>query len=93
MTSPLPSWIGYLITIFLATYFFISIKQAVERLRQFYVSKGFNSTSPDDVDLFTGGLMETTFDGPGELFRAILVDGFCRLRDGDRFWYENRENK
>ena len=25
----------------------------------------------------------------GETFRAILVDQFTRLRDGDRFWYQS----
>lgn len=47
--------------------------------------------SIDDVDLWIGGLAETHFgDGMmGELFTAILLDQFERLRTGDRFWYEN----
>ncbi|QLQ31846.1 MAG: peroxidase [Candidatus Thiothrix singaporensis] len=47
--------------------------------------------SPDDVDLWVGGLAEKeTGDSlVGELSSAILVDQFTRLRDGDRFWYEN----
>ncbi|XP_060072103.1 dual oxidase 1-like [Ylistrum balloti] len=65
---------------------------AIANLRQLYIDKGLNGSVPDDVDLFTGGLMETTFDGPGPLFRAILVEQFCRVRDGDRFWYENKDN-
>ena len=52
--------------------------------------KYFNMT--DDIDLWVGGLLETTTDGPGPLFRAIIVDQFRRIRDGDRFWYENRLN-
>jgi len=44
------------------------------------------------IDIWTGGLLETTRFGPGELFRAIILDQFTRIRDGDRFWYENREN-
>lgn len=46
--------------------------------------------SVDDVDLWIGGLAEDTVDGAlvGETFRAILVDQFEALRDGDRFWYE-----
>ncbi|XP_052252760.1 dual oxidase 1-like isoform X3 [Dreissena polymorpha] len=47
----------------------------------------------DDIDVFVGGMMETTpTGGPGPLFRAILRDQFIRIRDGDRFWFENREN-
>lgn len=44
------------------------------------------------MDLFVGGLIETTFDGPGPLFTAITIDQFVRIRNGDRFWYENRDN-
>merc|ERR1719354_788936 len=44
------------------------------------------------VDVWTGGLMETQPEGPGELFREIIRDQFERIRDADRFWYENRDN-
>lgn len=47
----------------------------------------------NNVDLWTGGMMESTRDGPGELFRHIILDQFIRIRDGDRFWFENRQNK
>ncbi|XP_077966931.1 dual oxidase 2-like [Styela clava] len=46
----------------------------------------------DNVDIWTGGLLETTKTGPGELFRAIILDQFTRIRDGDRFWFENDKN-
>ena len=48
----------------------------------------------DDVnklDLWVGGMLETN-EGPGETFRRIIMDQFERIRDGDRFWYENRGN-
>ncbi len=47
--------------------------------------------SVDDIDLWVGGLAETHVNGGflGETFQAILVDQFTRLRDGDRFWYQN----
>ena len=46
----------------------------------------------DKVDVFAGGLAEDHVPGAvvGELFHAVLTDQFTRLRDGDRFWYENR---
>jgi hypothetical protein len=45
----------------------------------------------DNVDPWVGGLAEDHVAGAtmGEFFRAVLVDQFTRLRDGDRFWFEN----
>ena len=48
--------------------------------------------SLDDIDPWIGGILETE-DGPGELFRTVILDQFSRIRDGDRFWYENQRNK
>ena len=47
--------------------------------------------SVDEIDVWVGGLAEDHVPGSnvGELFQTILVDQFERLRDGDRFWYEN----
>ena len=47
--------------------------------------------SVDDIDLWIGGLAENHVPGAlvGETIHAILVDQFTRLRDGDRFWYQN----
>ncbi|XP_073969944.1 dual oxidase isoform X3 [Rhodnius prolixus] len=47
--------------------------------------------SIDNIDLYIGGMLESK-DGPGELFAAIILDQFTRLRDSDRFWFENTEN-
>lgn len=44
------------------------------------------------LDLFVGGLLETTDSGPGPLFQRILLDQFMRIRHGDRFWFENKGN-
>ena len=47
--------------------------------------------SIDRVDPWIGGLAETHLPGSslGATFTRILVDQFTRLRDGDRFWYQN----
>ncbi|CAD6227223.1 GSCOCT00006031001.3-RA-CDS [Cotesia congregata] len=45
----------------------------------------------DDVDIWVGGILETE-DGPGELFKTIIADQFERIRNGDRFWFENENN-
>ena len=45
-----------------------------------------------NVDLYIGGMLESNQD-PGPLFQAIIKDQFQRLRDSDRFWFENVENK
>ncbi|XP_022093825.1 dual oxidase 2-like isoform X3 [Acanthaster planci] len=44
------------------------------------------------IDIWPGGLLETTANGPGPLFRKIILDQFLRTRDGDRFWFENEQN-
>jgi len=46
--------------------------------------------TPDEVDLWVGGLCERHVPGAmvGPTFHRILADQFRRLRDGDRFWYE-----
>ncbi len=48
-------------------------------------------SSPDDVDVWVGGLCEDHVNGGqvGETFFTIIKDQFERLRDGDRFWYES----
>ncbi|XP_041465121.1 dual oxidase 2-like [Lytechinus variegatus] len=46
----------------------------------------------DDIDMFIGGMLETTSDGPGELFKHLILDQFLRIRDADRFWFENKDN-
>jgi peroxidase len=47
--------------------------------------------SVDAIDLWVGGLAENHVNGGflGETIQAILIDQFTRLRDGDRFWYQN----
>lgn len=46
--------------------------------------------SVDNIDLWVGVLAEDHLPGAsvGPVTRAILVDQFKRLRDGDRFWYQ-----
>ena len=45
----------------------------------------------DNIDLWIGGLAEDHLpkSSLGATFTKILVDQFTRLRDGDRFWYQN----
>lgn len=47
--------------------------------------------SVDKIDVLVGGLAEDHAPGAmvGPLFQRIIADQFERLRDGDRFWYEN----
>ena len=47
--------------------------------------------SVDKLDLWVAGLAEKHLPGSslGETFTKILVDQFSRLRDGDRYWYQN----
>ena len=47
--------------------------------------------SVDKLDLWVAGLAEKHLPGSslGATFTRILVDQFTRLRDGDRYWYQN----
>ncbi|XP_071514131.1 uncharacterized protein [Panulirus ornatus] len=58
----------------------------IERLKRTYVHV-------DDIDLFTGGLVETPLHGGlvGPTFGCILGIQFRNLRMCDRFWYENAD--
>lgn len=57
------------------------------RLKQAY------GTKINDIDLWIGGLCEAPVKGAivGPLFSAIIKEQFLRLRNGDRFWYENQD--
>lgn len=45
----------------------------------------------DNIDAYIGGMLES--DGhPGELFQRVIKDQFIRIRDADRFWFENEQN-
>ncbi len=57
-----------------------------QRLAELY------GNSIDRLDAYVGGMLESDGNGPGELFSKIIFDQFIRLRDSDRFWFENRQN-
>lgn len=40
------------------------------------------------LELLPGGMLEAD----SSLFSAIILDQFVRLRDSDRFWFENTKN-
>ena len=44
----------------------------------------------ENIDVWTGGILETS-ERPGPLFRAIIKDQFIRIRNADRFWFENEK--
>lgn len=66
----------------------------IERSLIFYIFSmliSAYSNRLDNIDVYVGGMLES--DGkPGELFTAVILDQFIRIRDSDRFWFENEDN-
>lgn len=62
--------------------------EIIERLAEVY------SRNIDDVDVWPAGLLESVNakKQPGALFQAVTKDQFRRIRDGDRYYYENKLN-
>ena len=62
-------------------------KQIVERLKLIY-------KDVDDVDLFIGGISESSLPGAilGPTFQCLVGDQFKRLQQGDRFFYDSAVN-
>ncbi|XP_023650803.1 dual oxidase 1 [Paramormyrops kingsleyae] len=52
---------------------------------------GLYGNDISNLELFPGGLLES-MGSPGLVFSAIILDQFQRIRDGDRFWFENKLN-
>ncbi|GMH39717.1 hypothetical protein BSKO_07615 [Bryopsis sp. KO-2023] len=61
-----------------------------------YVAKVLENiyTTDDKIDPYIGGLAEDHVNNSnlGELFYESLLDQYTRIRDGDRFYFENRAN-
>ena len=61
-------------------------RELFDKLEHVYGDHGMSN-----IDLYIGGMLESN-NGPGPLFRQIIRDQFERIRDADRFWFENKEN-
>ena len=68
--------------------------EVVRRLEAAYDAAGDGVNgyrAADNIDVFAGAVSEDHIPGGsvGGLLQAVLVDQFTRLRDGDRFYFEN----
>lgn len=62
----------------------ITDPEVLKKLQQLY-------GHPGNIDIWVGGILEDPVEQGrvGPLFRCLLIEQFRRLRDGDRFYYEN----
>ena len=62
-------------------------KPIVQRLKLIY-------KDVDDVDLFIGGISESSLPGiiVGPTFQCLIGDQFKRTMEGDRYWYDSASN-
>ncbi|XP_059143544.1 dual oxidase 1-like [Physella acuta] len=52
----------------------------------------YGGSAPNDLDLLTGGLLDKDQkNGMSDVFRSIILEQFTRVRDTDRFWYQNKD--
>jgi len=61
--------------------------EVINQLHQVY------GESLKGIDIFPAGLLEQTPDGLGPLFRTAIIEQMTRLRNADRYWFENKRNK
>ncbi|XP_050420959.1 heme peroxidase 2 [Adelges cooleyi] len=56
-----------------------------------YYLKTLNRDDDSDIDLLAGGLLETPLKGAvfGPTFSCLIAKQFSKIKDADRFWYEN----
>lgn len=84
MFTPCPAYTVLLKVILRFLCLDLTNKQILDRLKQLY------NDDIESLEVWPAGMLETTEQGlPGPLFTAIIKDQFQRIRDGDRFWYEN----
>jgi peroxidase len=66
----------------------LSLHVSDENVRR---SLAANYQTPDDLDLYVGGMIEDPVNGGlvGPTLACIISDQFKRTRNGDRFYFEN----
>ena len=66
----------------------------VKKMEEIHTPLNSNNSAEawNNIDVWTGGILETS-TRPGPLFRAIIFDQFRRIRNADRFWFENTKWK
>jgi len=79
------------------SFFDITYETDIDLANKLKTAYGVNVDGSDNVnavDVWVGGISEPPVPGGmvGPTFAKILKDQFERVRDGDRFWYQNRND-